>query len=73
MLEYWGRPIPEDLVADIRELLSQLDSRDGLVANLADMITDKELMALKRRLYAVQNEPTLPELDSYRNVPWPWV
>lgn len=73
MVEYWGKPIPSDLVVDMRSLLSKLDSPDGLVASLADMISDEELKALKRRLYAVLHEPTLPALDPYRNVPWPWV
>ncbi len=73
MLEFWGRPIPEHLVADIEDLLHRLESKEGVIPRLCDMLTSQEMTAIKRRLQVVLDEPVLPQLDPYRNVPWPWV
>lgn len=73
MLEYWGQPIEDGLVADMRRLLSTLDSGEGCIPQLRETLSDQEIDALKTRLQLALQDPVLPQLDSYRNVPWPWV
>ena len=73
MLEFWGQPIPEQVLSDLESLRSRLESRDGLSVQLAEMLAPQEVQALKGRLQAVLEDPVLPTLDPYRNVPWPWV
>ena len=73
MLEFWGQPIPEQVLGDLESLRSRLESRDGLSVQLAEMLAPQEVQALKGRLQAVLEDPVLLTLDPYRNVPWPWV
>ena len=73
MLEFWGQPIPQPLLADIEGLLARLESSDGLTDRLAEMLTTQEIEALMTRLQSTLKDPVLPPLDPYRNVPWPWV
>ena len=73
MLEFWGQPIPQPLLADIEALLAMLESSDGLADRLAEMLTPQETEALMTRLHSTLKDPVLPPLDPYRNVPWPWV
>lgn len=74
MVEFWGKPIPDALAADLERLLATLESpADDLPRLLADLITPQEMQSLTQRLeFAIQRR-TLPILDPYRNVPWPWV
>ena len=73
MVEFWGRPIPNHLVADLEALLARLESADGLTDRLAEMLASQEIEAVMKRLQAMIKDPVLPALDPYRNVPWPWV
>ena len=73
MVEFWGRPIPDHLVTDLKALLARLESADGLTDRLAEMLASQEVEALIKRLQAMIKDPALPSLDPYRNVPWPWV
>ena len=73
MLEFWGEPIPRPLLADLEALLSRLELSNGIVAQFAEMLSRRETKALQRRLCAILDDPMLPVLDPYRNVPWPWV
>ena len=73
MLDFWGRPIPKPLLADLESLLVRLESADGLSDRLAEMLTHRETEALVKRLQAMLEDPVLPKLDPYRNVPWHWV
>lgn len=74
MVEFWGKPIPDALAADLERLLATLESpADDLPRLLADLITPQEMQSLTQRLeFAIQRR-ALPMLDPYRNVPWPWV
>ena len=73
MLEFWGQPIPKPLVKDLETLLHRLESPDELTDQLAEVLYPKEVAALIKRLQIIIEDPTLPTLDPYRNVPWPWV
>jgi uncharacterized repeat protein (TIGR03843 family) len=73
MLEFWGQSIPEPLLDDIESLLADLHSADGLAGQLKELLEPVEIEALRERLQAALNDPVLPVLDPYRNVPWPWV
>ena len=73
MLEFWGTPIPQHLLADIEALLGRLESLDETTRQLADMMSPQEIEALRDRLQATLRDPVLPALDPYRNVPWPFV
>lgn len=73
MLEFWGRPIAPQLLDDLKALLPKLESGGGLADGLLGLLAPEEIKALKRRLQAILKEATIPVLDPYRNVPWPWV
>ena len=73
MLEFWGQPIPDPLLADMEALLAKLESADGLVDRLSALLSAKEIKAVRRRLDVLLKDSVLPMLDPYRNVPWPWV
>ena len=73
MLEFWGQPIPRKLLRDLDALLTRLESDDGLSDNLAEALSAREIEALVQRLHAMLEDPVLPTLDPYRDVPWPWV
>jgi hypothetical protein len=73
MLEFWGEPIPEALVIDLRALVPELEEGGTLSSDLDDLISQSELDGLRARLDAILESPVHPVLDSYRNVPWPLV
>ena len=73
MLEFWGRPIPHPLTADLEALRTKLESPDESAKRLAEMLNPREMEALTNRLQLMVEQRKLPALDPYRNVPWPWV
>ena len=73
MMEFWGRPIPHHLQAELEALLARLESADGLTDRLAEALAPEEVRALMQRIQIVLKNPVLPKLDPYRDVPWPWV
>lgn len=73
MLEFWGKPVARPLVEDLEGLKAQLDSGDGCTGSLRELLEEREILALRKRVGAIVEEPVLPHLDPYRNVPWPWV
>lgn len=64
-----GSPIPDETLCDIRVL----DERVGgdLGARLREHITAAELAALRRRIRDLLENPTMPEPDGRRPLPWP--
>ena len=73
MLEFWGKPIPEELMADLKRLRDQLAGRAGDDGKLVECLAPQEMEALDQRLGFMLEKCTLPALDSYHNVPWPLV
>jgi hypothetical protein len=73
MLEFWGRPIPEPVLADLKALGRSLNTQSGVCERLYELISPVEMDALNRRVDALLQNPILPKLDPYSNVPWPWV
>lgn len=74
MVEFWGKPIPEALAADLESLLATLQSpTENLPYILGELIDTDEMRALHKRLEIAIDRRELPLLDPYRNVPWPWV
>lgn len=73
MLEYCGKPIPSNLVADLEKLADRLESSSEIKTTLTEQTSNGEVDALTRRLTTMVENPTLPILDPYRNVPWPFV
>ena len=73
MLEFWGKPIPEELMADQKGLRDQLDGRGGDDGKLGEWLAPQEMEALDRRIEFMLEKCALPALDPYHNVPWPLV
>jgi uncharacterized repeat protein (TIGR03843 family) len=71
MLEFWGEPIPSDIVADLKSFADRLNTDEGLVRSLTDQLTRDEVDRLVQRLDTILEDPTVPVLDPRRNVPWP--
>ena len=71
MLEFWGEQVPPPLLDDMSLLAKVLESKTGVAAELAEMLNDREMDALRRRIEVLLSEPVLPTLDPRRNVPWP--
>ena len=73
MAEYWGEPLPGELVDDLKTLVPKLGAGGDLRATLGEVIAEEEIEALNRRLELILQNPMHPVLDPDRNVPWPWV
>lgn len=73
MLEFWGKDIPKPLLSDIERLLIQMQSLSPIASELEDVLAPIEIKALKKRLQLILQNPTLPQLNPYQNVPWPWI
>ena len=73
MLEFWGERVPSPLLDDLGRLAKVLESKAGVAAELAEMLSEGEMGALQGRIDAMLAEPVLPTLDPRRNVPWPLV
>jgi uncharacterized repeat protein (TIGR03843 family) len=73
MLEFWGQPIPQHLLADLESFLKRAESVATILPELADALAPGEIQALIERLQRMLDNPVLPTLDPYRDVPWPWV
>ena len=71
MLEFWGEPLPDALLPDLRVLADRLDSSGGLRDELRDLLTNDEVDVLLRRTETVLADPVFPRLDPHRNIPWP--
>lgn len=73
MLEYWGQPIPQALVADMEKLSACLASQSDLLEGMKEMLFRQEIDAVSRRLERLLKTKHVPKLDPNRNVPWPLV
>jgi uncharacterized repeat protein (TIGR03843 family) len=71
MLEFWGEPIPPEIVADLKAFADRLSADQELTKGLVEMLSEVEVDQLTERLGAILEDPTVPQLDPRRNVPWP--
>ncbi len=73
MMEFWGQPVPDGLVADLATLHRLLDTESPETAELRDQLAGPEIKALKKRLRFLIRDPVIPSLDPNYNIPWPFV
>ena len=73
MLEFWGKPMPDSLIEDIEALGRNLEKPGDVAERLTEMLSPEEVGALIGRVGFLLEQKSLPALDPYYNVPWPWV
>jgi len=73
MLEFWGVPIPQRLLDDMKSLVARIESKSGSTAALSEMVAEREMDALLSRVEIMLQDPVIPKLDPRFNVPWPLV
>ena len=61
MMEFWGREVPTDLVADLGRLHRKLDTRSEDTAELRETLRGPELKALTKRLRFMLSNPGDPQ------------
>jgi uncharacterized repeat protein (TIGR03843 family) len=69
--EYCGEPIPAELVETLVELRYDKQRVTTLRAELEPLLARAEVDALFERWDRLLLNPCFPQLDPYRNVPWP--
>jgi hypothetical protein len=69
--DFCGEPIPAVLLDELRELRSHRASMASLESDLRPLLSDQEWEALLQRWDRLLASPCFPNLDPYRNVPWP--
>jgi hypothetical protein len=69
--DYCGEPIAPELVSTLRACRSDTQRLNELHTALAPLLSDHEWQALLQRWDGLLNNPCFPDLDPYRNVPWP--
>ncbi len=67
--EFCGEPIPSELLADVRRLLSHRRWVDRL---LAPFLADEERQQFWRRCAHYLSSPVYPPLNPRRNIPYGW-
>ena len=73
MMEFWGKPLPDDLLADVACLHDRIAARSDDVTALLDLLAGREAKALEKRLRFMLENPEIPKLDPNYNIPWPFV
>jgi hypothetical protein len=69
--DYCGEPFPAELVATLRSFRVDRKRTAALQHDLNSLLSDQELEALFHRWDRLLANPCFPDLDPYRNVPWP--
>jgi hypothetical protein len=69
--DFCGDPMPTELVERLRTLYEDQEQMDALLQELEPLISGHEMDALRDRWERILANPCFPELDPYRNVPWP--
>lgn len=64
-----GKPVDDETLAAVAALSAKLDG--ALADELCGHITDAEVIALRRRVRALLDEPVMPGPDRRRPIPWP--
>jgi uncharacterized repeat protein (TIGR03843 family) len=69
--DFAGEPIPDELVEGLMEARTDPTGVAALRAALGALLSETELRALFERWDRLLARPCFPDLDPYRNVPWP--
>jgi uncharacterized repeat protein (TIGR03843 family) len=69
--DYCGQPIPPELLKPLTELRADAAGMNKLERTLRPLISAQEIDALVNRWDRLLANPCFPDLDPYRNVPWP--
>lgn len=69
--DFCGDPFPAEHVKDLRRLRNDRKRMRALETDLAPLVSDQEYEALLQRWERLLANPCFPNLDPYRNVPWP--
>jgi uncharacterized repeat protein (TIGR03843 family) len=69
--DFCGDPIPDSLVNEISSFRNDADRTKALRTALQPLISQQEIEALFNRWDRLLAVPCYPQLDPYRNVPWP--
>ena len=64
-----GKPIDDDTLSAVSSLAEML--RGSLADELHSHLTDREVVALRRRAEALLDNPVMPSPDRRRPIPWP--
>ncbi|MFQ5896468.1 MAG: SCO1664 family protein [Nitrospinota bacterium] len=70
--DFCGQPFPPALLKGVERLGGALeDTSSALVRELGELLSLRELDALRRRAAGILRKPRFPRLDEYRHLPWP--
>lgn len=69
--DFAGEPIADELLRDLCRLQEGLDRADDAVLPLVDLLHERELEALRRRLSLILEHAAFPDPSNAR-LPWPW-
>src|SRR5581483_8848908 len=69
--DFVGEAFPDDLVGDMGALRYDPPRLKQMESDLKSLLSDQELEALYTRWDRLLANPCFPQLDPYRNVPWP--
>jgi hypothetical protein len=69
--DYCGEPIPTELVSVLHGMRADRRRLTALERDLRSLLSDQEWDALLLRWDRLLANPCFPNLDPYRNVPWP--
>jgi hypothetical protein len=72
--DFAGTEIPEEYLADLRQLQAHLAGQSELRQHLSDLLVEDEIAALQNRLARLLENTIFPHPDpNRRQVPWPMV
>ena len=69
--DFCGEQIPSELVTQLTAVRRDGARMAALQADLQRLLSEQELEALIQRWDRLLSNPCFPQLDPYRNVPWP--
>lgn len=69
--DFCGEPFPSELVKDLYALRHDRKRMAALERDLKSLVSEQEMDALLQRWDRLLANPGFPDLDPYRNVPWP--
>jgi hypothetical protein len=69
--DFSGEPIPDELITTLRRVRSSRACMAAVARALDGLISSVELDGLLERWDHILARPCFPDLDPYRNVPWP--